>query len=110
MLDQSYTLTLGQINIVAVHQDEIGLANSLLGQQLHLVPRQGGERVHLLGRVGHRPLKKLLQDAKIAPWERHQTQILMYHNDIIGVLTTQGFWLVEQPFLEKGGWLPRILI
>lgn len=93
-----------KINPVENEQD--GLKLDLLNQTLMLNPRQGGEKIRLNGRKDHRFLKKMLQEAKIAPWFRHQTQILMYHNVPLGVFTPLGFWLADSEFVEPNGWLP----
>lgn len=107
-LTGEFKIALGHINLKRTDAEKIGLSVQLLDQKLQLIPRQGGEKLHIVGRVGTRPLKKLLQDAKIAPWYRHQIQILMYHNDVLGVFTPQGFWLVDNPLCEQGGWLPHM--
>lgn len=88
--------------------EEYGLQKDLLAQSLQLMPRQGGEKIRLYGRKEHRLLKKMLQEAKIAPWLRHQIQILMYHNTPLGVFTPLGFWLADSAFVEAGGWLPML--
>ncbi len=46
---------------------KVGLSAALLGQKLDLVMRQGGEKIHLYGRVGAWPLKKAIQEAQIFP-------------------------------------------
>ncbi|OEY97964.1 tRNA lysidine(34) synthetase TilS [Acinetobacter qingfengensis] len=91
-----------------IQKADIGLSFALLQKTLLLKPRQGGEKIQLWGRSGHRMLKKMLQDAKIAPWQRHQTQILMYHNEVLGVFTSQGFWLADSIYVQSQGWLPQI--
>ena len=99
-------IALGQVKPVL--ERSVGLDTVLIGKKLTLLPRQGGEKIMLYNRPGHRVLKKLLQDAKIAPWFRHQIQILMYHNTLLGVFTPQGFWLAQSPFVKNNGWLPLI--
>ena len=86
---------------------EMGLMPTLLHQSLSLQPRQGGERVHLYGRVGTWPLKKAIQEAQIFPWLRHQVQILLKDDVILGVFTPQGFWLAQSPYCQLGGWMPK---
>lgn len=103
-LGQSYRIALGQLSIQRTVA--LGLDMTLLGQAFSLIPRKGGEKITFYGRKGRRVLKKELQAAKIAPWKRHQIQILMYHNVVLGVCTPQGFWLAESPYLQVGGWLP----
>ncbi len=106
VLGQRYQVAVGQVYIESV--SKTGLTAELLNKPLTLVPRQGGEKIQFYGRDGHRILKKTLQDAKIAPWFRHQIQILMYHNTVLGVFTPQGFWLAQNPFCGAGGWLPQL--
>ncbi|MEB3753662.1 tRNA lysidine(34) synthetase TilS [Acinetobacter sp. MD2(2019)] len=91
---------------LALDQD-MGLALSLIGQNLTLHPRRGGEKVHLYGRVGTWPLKKAIQDAKIFPWLRHQVQILSKDDVILGVFSPNGFWLAQSSYCQLGGWKPK---
>ena len=88
---------------------QIGLSASLLGKALNLVPRQGGEKIHLHGRVGSWPLKKAIQEAQIFPWQRHTIQILSIDNVMLGVFTPKGFWLAQSEYCEVGGWQPNLI-
>ncbi|KXZ67105.1 tRNA(Ile)-lysidine synthase [Acinetobacter venetianus] len=88
---------------------EIGLSAKLLGQNLKLIKRQGGEKIHLYGRVGHWPLKKAIQEAQILPWLRHTIQILVLDNVMLGVFSPKGFWLAQSDYLEQGGWQPSLI-
>jgi len=85
---------------------QLGLSAALLQQPLHLQQRQGGEKIHLYGRVGAWPLKKAIQEAQIFPWARHTIQILSTDNVMLGVFTPKGFWLAQSAYCEAGGWLP----
>ncbi|MDN5511296.1 tRNA lysidine(34) synthetase TilS [Acinetobacter sp.] len=87
----------------------IGLAASLLGKKLDLVMRQGGEKIHLYGRVGAWPLKKAIQEAQIFPWQRYRIQILSIDNVMLGVFTPKGFWLAQSEYCEIGGWQPNLI-
>ena len=87
----------------------VGLSPKLLGQTLCLTARQGGEKIHLHGRVGSWPLKKAIQDAKILPWQRQSIQILSIDNVMLGVFTPQGFWLAQSVYCLAGGWLPKLV-
>lgn len=93
---------------VTVEMANFGIDRALLSEALTLIARQGGEKIAFYGRKGHRILKKELQARKIAPWFRHQTQILMYHNTILGVFTSTGFWLAESVYCGNDGWLPNL--
>ncbi|MEB3767994.1 tRNA lysidine(34) synthetase TilS [Acinetobacter sp. MD2] len=86
--------------------NQMGLCFELLTQTLNLKVRQGGEKVHLYGRVGSWPLKKAIQAAQIFPWLRYQVQILAKDDVILGVFTPQGFWLAQSPYCQLGGWKP----
>ncbi len=105
-LHNDMTLAGQNFKINTVENGQDGLKLDVLNQILMLNPRQGGEKIRLNGRKDHRFLKKMLQEAKIAPWFRHQTQILMYHNVPLGVFTPLGFWLADSEFVEPNGWLP----
>lgn len=85
---------------------KVGLSTALLQQPLYLQQRQGGEKIHLYGRVGAWPLKKAIQEAQIFPWVRHTIQILSTDNVMLGVFTPKGFWLAQSAYCEAGGWLP----
>ncbi len=107
-LNNVITLVARNFKITAQKIGEIGLNFDLLNKTLMLKPRKGGEKIRLYGRKDHRLLKKMLQEAKIAPWFRHQIQILMYHNTPLGVFTPLGFWLADSDFVEPNGWLPML--
>ena len=105
-LDQQLQLPAGNFQL---ERSKIGLAFSLLGKQLTLKARQGGEKIHLYGRVGAWPLKKAIQDAHIFPWKRHTIQILSVDNVMLGVFTPNGFWLAQSEYCEVGGWQPNLI-
>ena len=70
--------------------------------------RQGGERMHAAGRCGSHPLKKLLQDWNIPPWERHHIPLLYFDNQLIAV---PGFAIAEgwQSKVNDLGWVIRVI-
>ena len=105
-------------------QHEFGLSPELMQHTWQLKARQGGEVLHLKGRVGQWPLKKTLQDANLAPWQREQIHIFYIKDQLMGVFTAQGFWLnqfwVNQMqvlnqanglgnYWVKDGWLPCLV-
>lgn len=92
-----------------IQSREIGLSWNLLERDLLLRQRQGGERIHLHGRVGSWPLKKAIQEAQIFPWLRHTIQIFSIDNVMLGVFTPKGFWLAQSPYCERGGWQPNLI-
>ncbi|WP_406612409.1 tRNA lysidine(34) synthetase TilS [Acinetobacter schindleri] len=102
-LQDCIDLPSGQFQIQAA---AIGLSLDLLNQHLKLTQRQGGEKIHLCGRVGSWPLKKAIQDAQIFPWMRHTIQILSIDDVMLGVFTPKGFWLAESAYCEVEGWQP----
>ncbi len=92
-----------------ITQKNMGLSASLLNKKLKIIRRQGGEKVHVYGRVGQWPLKKAIQEAHILPWLRHTIQILVIDNVMLGVFTPKGFWLAQSPYCEQGGWQPDLI-
>ena len=105
-------------------QKAFGLAPKMSLQPWQLKARQGGEVLHLQGRSGQWPLKKTLQDANLAPWQREQIHILYIQDQLMGVFTAQGFWVNQfwvnqvqnvnqdcglEHFWVKDGWLPCLV-
>lgn len=87
-----------------VTEMENGLPFSWLGQELRLRPRREGELLHLNGRVGHWPLKKLLQSLRLPTWQREQVQILETLEGLpLALLSASGFWVTAQA-VEASGW------
>lgn len=73
-----------------------GLSLDLLTQRLCLMPRIGGERLHVEGRIGRWPLKKFLQHLNLPTWQRDQVQLLhgaLPDAEPLAVLTPQGCFL-----------------
>lgn len=89
-----------------VKQQAWGLPKAVFGRPWLLKARQGGESLHLRGRVGHWPLKKSLQAAQIAPWQRDQVHVVWIDGKAWGVLTPQGFWPTAQAVWVEQGYLP----
>ncbi len=90
-------------------QQALGFSAPLIESTLLLLARRGGETVHLQGRVGHWPLKKCLQEAKIPPWQREQVHLLYAEDQLLGVFTAQGFWCNQMQDLVQDGWLPCLV-
>ena len=55
------------------------------GEFLVVHRRTGGERCLPLGRSGHRPLKKLLQEAGVPPWWRERLPLLYLGEELVAV-------------------------
>jgi len=47
--------------------------------------RQGGERLRPVGRSGTRPLKDLLQEAAVPPWERGRLPLLYVGSELVAI-------------------------
>ncbi|WP_407643281.1 tRNA lysidine(34) synthetase TilS [Acinetobacter suaedae] len=103
---KSIQVAAGKFEIIS---QTVGLASELLGRELKLIKRQGGEKIHLYGRVGHWPLKKAIQEAQILPWLRHTIQILIVDNVMLGVFSPKGFWLAQSEYVVQGGWQPSLI-
>ncbi|RLZ07297.1 tRNA lysidine(34) synthetase TilS [Acinetobacter sp. 2JN-4] len=106
VLGQHIQVAAGQFKI---ESQSLGLSPQLFDRELQLLKRQGGEKIHLYGRVGHWPLKKAIQDAQILPWLRHTIQILVVDNVMLGVFSPKGFWLAQSEYLVQGGWQPSLI-
>lgn len=103
---QHFSVLSGQY---AVQNMMIGLSPELLDREFDLQLRQGGEKIHLYGRMGSWPLKKAIQDAQIFPWLRHTIQILSIDNVMLGVFTPKGFWLAQSKYCVQDGWQPKLI-
>jgi tRNA(Ile)-lysidine synthase len=76
--------------------DDVGQLHSTLqaGQGIVLTEsdkvtvcfRQGGERCHPQGRVGSHPLKKLLQEWQIPPWQRDKIPLIYVNHQLAQVV------------------------
>jgi tRNA(Ile)-lysidine synthase len=86
-----------------------GLPLEVLQQPMMLLARQGGEVLHVQGAIGRRPLKKILQELQLAPWQREQVHLLQINDVIYGVLTAKGFIATVQCAEGAEGWLPSLM-
>lgn len=75
-----------------------------VGQLTQLRPRQGGERIHVGGRVGRWPLKKLLQSLDIAPWWRASVHLWYHEQTLLGVFSPKGFLASTDAASCLNGW------
>ena len=57
----------------------------ITGQQIQLIWRKGGERIHLPGRNHSSSLKKCYQQFNIPPWERDNIPMMVIEDQIIWV-------------------------
>lgn len=104
--EQPFELPSGQWKLC---QQTTGFPLQLLLKPWSLKARQGGEVLHLQGKVGRRPLKKNMQDAKLAPWQREQAHLLIIDEQVMGVFTAQGFWPVAHLAMVEQGLMPVLL-
>lgn len=103
--NQPFELASGQW---ILQQQAMGFPLEMFDCGWQLRARQGGETLHLQGKIGRRPLKKCMQDAGLAPWQREQIHLLMLNEQIMGVFTPQGFWPIEGVPWVSQGYLPTL--
>lgn len=91
------------VDMVASDSSKNLLNNELQNKMLAICFRQGGENFHPAGRQHSQRLKKLFQEAGIAPWERDVTPLLYYNDELIAVI---GHWLSKKHLADDGqaGW------
>ncbi|NOQ16873.1 MAG: tRNA lysidine(34) synthetase TilS, partial [Methyloprofundus sp.] len=71
------SLSLPNNGILVLKETEQGIAKKLWQQaDVQIKYRQGGEKIALPKRVGRHSLKKLYQEAHIAPWRREQVPLV----------------------------------
>jgi tRNA(Ile)-lysidine synthase len=93
-MSQTLMLATGQWRVESLAN---GLSLSLLAETLRLRPRREGELLHLNGRVGHWPLKKLLQSLRLSPWQREQVHILeTLEGQPLALISAAGFHVTQQ--------------
>ena len=103
-LQLGQTLSLGSTKWQVI-PSVAGLPLGILKQPLRVRARMLGERLHLEGRVGHWPVKKILQHLHIPIWQRDQIAILEVLNSTtvnqpLALLTPKGC-LISAEFLQQ---------
>lgn len=79
-----------------------GVAESLLvAGATEIRFRQGGERCRPAGRPGSHPLKKILQERAVPPWERDRIPMIYRDNQLIAAA---GFFVCEGCTAGPGEW------
>lgn len=71
--------------------------------QVNIRFRQGGERLHPVGRQGSHPLKKLMQEWHVSPWERDRIPLIFSNDQLIAVTG----YCVDEKFsapADEAGW------
>ncbi len=102
-------LASGAWRVAQVEPGQDGLSEQWFHQPLHLRPRMAGERLHLAGRVGRWPLKKILQSLHLPPWQREQVQILETQDNLpLALLSASGCWLVADQAQDHGWTLQHV--
>ncbi|WP_299183105.1 tRNA lysidine(34) synthetase TilS [uncultured Neptuniibacter sp.] len=84
-----------------------GCSQEIKGE-LKIVRRKGGERCHPVGCTGSSTVKKILQEAKVPPWQRSNWPLLFHDEKLVaipGICTSEdgsaeklGFSLLWRPF------------
>lgn len=83
-----------------------GLRSEVLaGATLTIRFRQGGERFRPAGRLHHQELKKLLQEARIPPWQRERLPLL-YRHDVLLAVVGLGIAADAAAGPDEVGWQP----
>lgn len=98
-LNESKSLRLGSLDLLATEGTGEGLARSRTGSKIEVRTRQGGERCRLPGRQHHTSVKSLLQQHRISPWERSSMPLLYVDNELAAIGDR---WYCE-PFAARGG-------
>jgi tRNA(Ile)-lysidine synthase len=68
-----------------------------------VVLRRGGERM-AVGNVGHRPVKDLLREARLPPWERRRWPLLFRDHELWAIPGVMLSDAAERWRAEQGGW------
>lgn len=80
------SVDLGRLGRVGLVSDSAGkLDVALLERPLNLRFRCGGERIYPQGSRHHRPVKKLMQEARVLPWMRNRLPLIYAGEDLIAV-------------------------
>lgn len=83
-----------------------GLRHDVANQgKLTIRFRQFGERCQPMGRPGSHPLKKLLQEWQIPPWQRDRIPLLYCDNQLVAVV---GYCVCE-PFIAENSWAVQLI-
>lgn len=85
--------------------DNKGLSMTMLDNDFRVTFRNGGESIRPAGRGHTHQLKKLMQEAGIAPWMRSRIPLLYLDDELVCVC---GYWLAEGYVAAPGeeGWMP----
>jgi tRNA(Ile)-lysidine synthase len=86
------------------HAEGLGLAAVKLERaQVTLRPRRGGERIRLAANRPTHAVKKLLQEARMPPWERENLP-LIWSDDELAAVPGIGIALGFQAAPGEAGW------
>lgn len=86
--DFTHNLSLPSVGILTAERKEgQGIhCKKLIENQVMIDFRRGGERFHLQGRCGSHPLKKLLQEWGVPPWQRKKIPLVYFQEELIAVV------------------------
>ena len=76
-----------------------GLKADIIGKDLTVCFRQGGEHIKPAGRNGTHSLKKLFQEAAIPVWQRSRIPLVYLGDALIAVA---GYWIADDYQADKG--------
>jgi tRNA(Ile)-lysidine synthase len=75
-----------KLELRAIELANEGIAISVIdGSVLHVRFRQGGEVCRMPGEHGSKPLKKLLQDLAVPPWQRASLPLIYLRGELVAV-------------------------
>jgi len=99
--------SIGQ-NLIMSNVKGKGLIKSILGKELKIAFRVGGEKIKPAGRNGTHSLKKLFQEAEIPPWLRSRIPLIYLGNELIAVT---GYWIADGFSVgkEESGYWPELI-
>lgn len=84
---------LGYLTATWVESPTVPVLNLPHNAALKIMFRVGGERLHIAGRKGSHPLKKLFQEWHIPPWLRDRVPLIYYDDKLIAV---PGYGIAQQ--------------
>ncbi len=84
-----------------VKETEAGIAKDIWQQGIIQIKyRQGGEKIALVNRTGRHSLKKLYQEAGIAPWVRDVIPLIYINGELAAIA---GYWISVDYYSQNEG-------
>ena len=104
---QPLLITSLQQQLVLQTADDTGLLPEIIGKQLQIKFRQGGEKIKPDGQAHTHTLKNLFQQHGVLPWLRDRVPLLYLGDELIAVC---GYWIADTYAVKSGaGWVPCLL-